>query len=160
MSPYFSSSFSKKGRRHTSVSYTHLFKKNPPLVPYAENEVGSYRRTFKVPADWKGRRVVLLSLIHISVNNAKCTNITNEGILNMWVDKNVQGTGAMTATKDYGCLLYTSPLRKSNDSIELFEYIRSILRSGFRRKVNIKIFICYNLLAIRIRDGRLSKGTE
>ena len=29
-------------------------------------------------------------------------NITNEGILNMWVDKNVQGTGAMTATKDYG----------------------------------------------------------
>lgn len=37
-----------------------------------------------------------------AVNNAKCTNITNEGILNMWVDKNVQGTGAMTATKDYG----------------------------------------------------------
>ena len=35
------------------------FKKNPPLVPHAENEVGSYRRTFKVPADWKGRRVVL-----------------------------------------------------------------------------------------------------
>lgn len=35
------------------------FKKNPPFVPYAENEVGSYRRTFKVPADWKGRRVVL-----------------------------------------------------------------------------------------------------
>lgn len=35
------------------------FKKNPPLVPYAENEVGSYRRTFTVPADWKGRRVVL-----------------------------------------------------------------------------------------------------
>ena len=29
------------------------FKKNPPLVPYAENEVGSYRRTFTVPADWK-----------------------------------------------------------------------------------------------------------
>lgn len=37
-----------------------------------------------------------------AVNNAKCTNITNEGILNMWVDKNVQGTGAMTATKEYG----------------------------------------------------------
>ncbi|WP_329904861.1 glycoside hydrolase family 2 TIM barrel-domain containing protein [Porphyromonas pogonae] len=35
------------------------FKKNPPLVPYAANEVGSYRRTFKIPADWKGRRVVL-----------------------------------------------------------------------------------------------------
>lgn len=35
------------------------FKKNPPLVPHEENEVGSYRRTFTVPADWKGRRVVL-----------------------------------------------------------------------------------------------------
>ena len=35
------------------------FKKNPPLVPYAQNEVGSYRRTFKIPSTWKGRRVVL-----------------------------------------------------------------------------------------------------
>ena len=37
-----------------------------------------------------------------AVNNAKCTKITDEGILNMWVDKNVQGTGAMTSTKEYG----------------------------------------------------------
>lgn len=35
------------------------FKKNPPLVPYEENEVGSYRRTFTVPAAWKDRRVVI-----------------------------------------------------------------------------------------------------
>ena len=35
------------------------FKKNPPLVPHAENEVGSYRRTFSLPAAWKDRRVVL-----------------------------------------------------------------------------------------------------
>ena len=35
------------------------FKKNPPLVPYQENEVGSYRRSFTVPAGWEGRRVVL-----------------------------------------------------------------------------------------------------
>ena len=35
------------------------FKKNPPLVPYTDNEVGSYRRTFTVPSDWDGRRVVL-----------------------------------------------------------------------------------------------------
>ena len=35
------------------------FKKNPPLVPYEENEVGSYRRTFTIPADWKDRRVVI-----------------------------------------------------------------------------------------------------
>ena len=49
------------------------FKKNPPLVPHAENEVGSYRRTFKVPADWKGRRIVLccegvISFYYVWVN--------------------------------------------------------------------------------------------
>lgn len=49
------------------------FKKNPPLVPYDENEVGSYRRTFKIPADWKGRRVVLccegvISFYYVWVN--------------------------------------------------------------------------------------------
>lgn len=49
------------------------FKKNPPLVPYEENEVGSYKRTFTVPADWKGRRVVIccegvISFYYIWVN--------------------------------------------------------------------------------------------
>lgn len=31
----------------------------PPRVPVEENEVGSYRRSFNVPAEWKGRRVVI-----------------------------------------------------------------------------------------------------
>lgn len=49
------------------------FKKNPPLVPYEENEVGSYRRTFTVPASWKNRRVVLclegvISFYYVWVN--------------------------------------------------------------------------------------------
>ena len=35
------------------------FQKNAPLVPTETNEVGSYRRTFTVPAEWAGRRVVL-----------------------------------------------------------------------------------------------------
>lgn len=35
------------------------FKKNAPLVPSETNEVGSYRRSFTIPADWNGRRVVL-----------------------------------------------------------------------------------------------------
>lgn len=49
------------------------FKKNPPLVPHKENEVGSYRRTFTVPASWKNRRVVLccegvISFYYVWVN--------------------------------------------------------------------------------------------
>lgn len=35
------------------------FKKNPPYVPNDSNEVGSYRRTFSVPAAWRDRRTVL-----------------------------------------------------------------------------------------------------
>lgn len=35
------------------------FKKNPPLVPSDSNEVGSYRRKFTIPKEWKGRRVVI-----------------------------------------------------------------------------------------------------
>lgn len=49
------------------------FKKNPPLVPHEENEVGSYKRTFTVPASWKDRRVVLccegvISFYYVWVN--------------------------------------------------------------------------------------------
>ena len=52
------------------------FKKNPPFVPYEENEVGSYRRTFTVPTDWDGRRVVLccegiISFYYVWVNGEK-----------------------------------------------------------------------------------------
>lgn len=34
-------------------------EKNPPLVPYETNEVGSYRRDFEIPKEWDGRRIVL-----------------------------------------------------------------------------------------------------
>lgn len=35
------------------------FKKDRPRVPFENNEVGSYRREFTIPAGWEGRRVVL-----------------------------------------------------------------------------------------------------
>ena len=49
------------------------FRTNPPLVPYEENEVGSYRRTFTLPADWRDRRIVIccegvISFYYIWVN--------------------------------------------------------------------------------------------
>lgn len=49
------------------------FKKNPPFVPHKENEVGSYRKTFTIPKDWDGRRVVFacegaISFYYIWVN--------------------------------------------------------------------------------------------
>ncbi len=49
------------------------FKKNPPFVPHAENEVGSYRRTFTIPANWEEKRIVLccegiISFYYVWVN--------------------------------------------------------------------------------------------
>ncbi len=35
------------------------FANNPPYVPEAENHVGSYRRTFDVPASWTGKQIYL-----------------------------------------------------------------------------------------------------
>jgi len=34
------------------------FKNNPPEVPVKDNHVGSYRRTFDLPAGWKGKQVI------------------------------------------------------------------------------------------------------
>ena len=41
--------------------YTNIkmpFENRPPLVP-EQNPTGCYRRSFELPADWSGRRVVL-----------------------------------------------------------------------------------------------------
>ena len=38
---------------------TYPFPKNPPHAPHENNPVGSYRRHFRVPADWQGKRVLV-----------------------------------------------------------------------------------------------------
>jgi beta-galactosidase len=35
------------------------FPANPPHIPHDYNPVGSYRRTFTIPADWAGRQILL-----------------------------------------------------------------------------------------------------
>ena len=35
------------------------FRNDPPYVPDAENHVGSYRRTFDIPASWGGKDIFL-----------------------------------------------------------------------------------------------------
>ena len=41
------------------VNINYPFKKNPPYIPHSFNPVGSYKRNFKVPSDWKGKEVFL-----------------------------------------------------------------------------------------------------
>jgi len=41
------------------VNITYPFKKNPPFIEHDFNPVGSYKRNFKVPSDWKNKEVFL-----------------------------------------------------------------------------------------------------
>ncbi len=41
------------------VNITYPFKKDPPLIEHTWNPVGSYKRTFKVPGNWKKKEVFL-----------------------------------------------------------------------------------------------------
>jgi beta-galactosidase len=50
--------------RYNNIVYP--FAANRPLIPHATNPVGSYRRDFTVPADWKGEDVIL----HIGAANS------------------------------------------------------------------------------------------
>ena len=59
--------------RYEFDSEFYNFKKNPPFVPVEGNEVGSYRRSFTLPDNWAGRRVVLcvegaISFYYVWVN--------------------------------------------------------------------------------------------
>ena len=35
------------------------YESNPPIVPTAENHVGTYRRTIEIPENWKGRDILI-----------------------------------------------------------------------------------------------------
>lgn len=59
---------------YTNITYP--FVKNPPFINHADNPVGSYRRAFELPENWKGRRVYLhfeggTSAMYIWVNGEK-----------------------------------------------------------------------------------------
>jgi Beta-galactosidase/beta-glucuronidase len=41
------------------VNITYPFKKNPPFIPHEYNPVGSYKKEFKIPSDWKNKEVFL-----------------------------------------------------------------------------------------------------
>ncbi len=46
---------------YTSAGYdfAHLLKPNPPAIPHNYNPVGSYRREVTIPADWKGKKIMI-----------------------------------------------------------------------------------------------------
>ncbi len=43
---------------NVGYAWRNQFKNNPPEVPVENNHVGSYRRTVKIPASWKGKDII------------------------------------------------------------------------------------------------------
>ena len=43
----------------TSADASYVYKKVPPAIPHDWNPVGSYKRTFEIPSDWKDKEVFL-----------------------------------------------------------------------------------------------------
>ena len=39
--------------------WQNYYKKNPPYVPTERNAIGSYRQSFEVPAEWKGKHIYI-----------------------------------------------------------------------------------------------------
>ena len=68
---------------YTNITYP--FPKNPPYIPEDDNPVGSYKRSFTVPAEWDGRDVIL----HFDGSTAG---------MNVWV--NGQKAGYVQGTKN------------------------------------------------------------
>lgn len=45
--------------KNVGYAWSNQFRPNPPMVETENNHVGSYRKTFDLPADWKGQQVHL-----------------------------------------------------------------------------------------------------
>lgn len=61
---------------YVNVKYPH--EKTPPLIQKHYNPVGSYKRTFEIPAEWKGKEVIL----HFGAVSS---------MLNVWVNEQFAG---------------------------------------------------------------------
>ena len=49
--------YGDKVYRNVGYAWSTTFKSNPPYIGETNNYTGSYRRTFELPADWKGQQV-------------------------------------------------------------------------------------------------------
>ncbi|MCH5236976.1 MAG: DUF4981 domain-containing protein [Muribaculaceae bacterium] len=58
---------------NTNYPWSNDFENNPPYVPVENNHVGSYRQSFVIPAEWKGKDIIahfgsVLSNMYLWVN--------------------------------------------------------------------------------------------
>jgi beta-galactosidase len=147
------------------VNMTYEFTRNPrpPFVPRDHNPIGSYRRTFRVPEDWKGMDVVLefgavKSFFYVWVNGhrlgfSKDSKTPAEWDITPWL-------------ADGDNILAVEVYRWSDGSyLECQDFFRL---SGIERdvvltavpKVRIRDFFARATLEPGYRDGRLDLTVE
>ncbi|MCT4646229.1 MAG: DUF4981 domain-containing protein [Carboxylicivirga sp.] len=74
--PIYTNTFYEFADPRPEIQYTEMKRPNPPHVPSRHNEVGSYKKTFNLPANWDGKQVVLhfgavSSALYVWVNGEK-----------------------------------------------------------------------------------------
>ena len=90
---------------YTNITYPHGL--HAPNIPHNDNPVGSYRRTFKIPDTWDGRRVYL----HFA-----------SGTSAMYVWVNGQKAGYSEVTKSPAEFDITQYLRKGDNTLAVEVY--------------------------------------
>ena len=133
---------------YTNIKYP--FKKNPPYINHEHNPVGSYRRTFALPDNWKGREVYL----HFAAGTAA---------MYIWV--NGQKVGYSQVTKSPAEFNITEYLKPGENmlAVEVYRwsdgsYIedQDFWRlSGFDREVCL-----YSTKQVRIQDLFVKAGLD
>jgi len=92
---------------YTNVKYPH--SRTPPVIQKNYNPVGSYKRTFEIPADWKGKDVIL----HFGAASS---------MLNVWVNEEYVGYSEDSKTPaEFNITKYLKP-GKNSLAVEIFRW--------------------------------------
>ena len=75
-----------------------FYKNNPPIVPVERNHVGSYRREFIIPAEWKGKDIFM----HIGSATSNVTLWVNGKEVGYSEDSKLETEFDITSCVEYG----------------------------------------------------------
>lgn len=141
---------------YVNVSYP--FKMNPPFIPHNWNPVGSYKRTFQIPSDWKDKEVFL----HFGAVSSAFYVWVNEQLVGYSEDSKVPAEFNITKILKKGNNLVAVEVYRWSDGSYLedqdFFRLSGIQRSVFlhaRPKTFINDFFAVGDLENNYTDGLL-----
>ena len=140
------------------VNIGYAFKMNPPYIQHDWNPVGSYKRSFKIPSDWKGKEV----FIHFGAVSSAFYVWVNEQLVGYSEDSKVPAEFNITKYLKKGNNSLAVEVYRWSDGSYLedqdFFRLSGIQRSVFlhaRPKTYINDFFAVGDLINNYRDGLL-----